>query len=305
MDTKKPITNLVRPDDGFGENYKYIIYSLMYAELNGLDFVYTPFKIMQHNYDEDPDYIPKKEKMINIIGHFKSDDDHTKLNIFDLLQFYHKNIEWCSKSRSLDLVKTLFYLDKVSPFDNSRTNIAIHIRRMNRHDYIVVDEGTKLRTPVYDELFERLAKDPITANRLPGMDVPVDLYTTIIGQLEQIYPNPQFHIFSQGNVADFKIFERDNTVLHINECLETTFLQLVYADVLVTAPSALSYTAGLISNNTIYYVQCLNPPLPHWNVIQNYQSSKMRHKFSSINNDDLKVTDFTYDPLSNTFERIL
>jgi len=304
----KTITNLLRPDDGFGENYKYLMYTLMYAEFNKYEFVYSQFELMRHNYNDEPDYINKKEKMINCIDTLKSNIPGVipqPMNIFELLQFYHKNVEWCSQSNSLKLLKSMFYLDKVNLYDTSFINIAIHIRRINPHDYIVVDQKSKDRVPMQDNLFQDILDSPITAIQLPGMDVPVDFYITVIQQLNQSYPNAKFHIYSQGNVKDFKIFENDNTLLHINESLETTFQQLVFADVLVTSPSSLSYTAGLLSNNTIYYVQCLNPPLAHWNIIQNYKSSKMKHKFSSLDNDTLVITDFTYDPCSNTFEKIL
>jgi hypothetical protein len=332
------ITNLLRPDDGFGENYKYLIYTLMYAEFNKCEFVYNPFKVMRHNYNDDPEYINKKEKMINCVENFKPflfENAHSgafsseksngsmrifdaqrcktetpgvtprTLNIFDLLQFYHQNVEWCSQSNSLKMLKSLFYLDKVNLYDTSVMNIAIHIRRINPHDYIVVDQNSKDRVPMRDNLFQEILNNPITAIQLPGMDVPRDLYINVIQQLEQSYPNAKFHIYSQGCVNDFKVFEKDNTMLHLNECLETTFQQLVFADILVTSPSSLSYVAGLLSNNIIYYVQCLNPPLPHWNIIQNYKSSKMKHKFSSIDNNTLAITDFTYDPCSNTFEKLL
>ena len=250
------ITNLLRPDDGFGENYKYLIYSLMYAEFNKCEFVYTPFKVMRHNYNDDPEYINKKEKMINCIDALKSkieDVTPRTLNIFDLLQFYHQNVEWCSQSNSLKMLKSLFYLDKVNLYDTSVMNIAIHIRRINPHDYIVVDQNSKDRVPMRDNLFQEILNNPITAIQLPGMDVPRDLYINVIQQLEQSYPNAKFHIYSQGSVNDFKVFEKDNTMLHLNECLETTFQQLVFADILVTSPSSLSYVAGLLSNNIIYY----------------------------------------------------
>ena len=115
----------------------------------------------------------------------------------------------------------------------------------------------------------------------------------------------QNFIFSRGDKDDFKLFNKGNITLHLNESLEESFIQLVYADILITAPSSLSYTAALLSNNTIYYVDCLNPKLPHWNIIQNYKSSKMKYKFSSIDNVDLAITDFNYDPYLDTFERIL
>ena len=199
------ITNLLRPDDGFGENYKYLIYSIMYAEFNKYDFVYKPFKDMRHNYNDDPEYINKKEIMINCIGNFKTEIPGRELNIFDLLKFYHTNIKWCSQSNSLKLLKSLFYLDKVNLYDTSIVNIAIHIRRINPHDYIIVDQISKDRVPIQDNIFQEILNNPRTAVQLPGMDVPLEFYVTIIRQLEHSYPNSKFHIYSQGNVNDFKV----------------------------------------------------------------------------------------------------
>lgn len=55
---------------------------------------------------------------------------------------------------------------------------------------------------------------------------------------------------------------------------------MVYADILVVSPSSLSYVAGILSNNTIYYINHCNPPLPSWNIIQGYNSERMYHKFT-------------------------
>ena len=62
-------------DDGFGAQYRLAIAALFYAEYNELEFVYTPFEKMQHNYDNDPLYLEKKENLINFIGNFEVDYD--------------------------------------------------------------------------------------------------------------------------------------------------------------------------------------------------------------------------------------
>ena len=53
------ITNPERTD-GFGAQFQTIIASAIYAELNNIPYIYTPFKMMEHNYDNDPEFLPKK-----------------------------------------------------------------------------------------------------------------------------------------------------------------------------------------------------------------------------------------------------
>jgi hypothetical protein len=305
------VTNPTRPNDGFGENFKFSIYSVMYAEFHKLTFVYTPFQDMEHNYNNDPNFLSDKETLINFIFNYSTTtkrppSSYRVLNPFELLKFYQSNIDWCSKSNSMITIKHLFRINKPSPFlqyNNTNTNtntntiiptinVAIHIRRMNDHDYNRAPE----------------AKAKGKAVMLAGMDVPNEFYLNVIEQfnnrLEYKNSNVIFHIYSQGIQSEFEeVFTniKNKIILHINEKLEDTFTQLVFADVLVMAPSALSYTAGLLSNsnNEVYYINFCNPPLPSWSVIQGYQSSRMKHEFiASI------PTPVYYDPNTDTFQKI-
>ena len=95
-------------------------------------------------------------------------------------------------------------------------------------------------------------KDRYTNNVLRGMDVANEFYIHILPKLESIYPDSNYHIFSQGNASNFeniRQLQTERIKLHVNESLEDTFCSLVFADVLVTAPSALSYCAGILNNN--------------------------------------------------------
>ena len=59
------ITNIIY-NDGFGENLKFIIYSIIYSEYMKMEFHYTPFtNLVEHNYDNDPYFLDKKENLIN------------------------------------------------------------------------------------------------------------------------------------------------------------------------------------------------------------------------------------------------
>lgn len=73
----------------------------------------------------------------------------------------------------------------------------------------------------------------------------------------------------------YKSIDENSIILHIDEPLDKTFVEMVYADILFMAPSALSYTAGILSDNTIYYIPYNCQPLSHWNIVEGYSSSKV------------------------------
>jgi hypothetical protein len=140
-------------------------------------------------------------------------------------------------------IKKLFRANKnrADFFDEKYLNIAVHVRRPNAHD-----------------------------SRVYGTDTPDQVYIRLIEELRNKYffRNPLFHIFSQGDEAQFRqIFPGNDVVFHVNESIEDSFTSLVLADVLVTSPSAFSHTAGLISEGTVYYMPFYHKPLPSWIVI--------------------------------------
>ena len=91
----------------------------------------------------------------------------------------------------------------------------------------------------------------------------------IINDIRSKYNNLKFHIYSQGILDSFKCFESDDTVLHINEDLFSTYTGLVAGNILVTSASSLSYSAALISDGIIYYLPFWHPPLNNWIVCEN------------------------------------
>lgn len=240
--TKKVVTN-GKKTDGFGAQFQQIIAASIYAELTQKDFFYSPFQEMEHNYDNIPDFISKKEKLINFIGNFKTIDEAIKNNYFIITDnyafFFDAHVAACASSTTLKKIKEVFRANKNSSnyFNNNCLNIAIHIRRPNPHD-----------------------------SRTYGTDLPNDLYSKIIDKLRIVYSsrNLLFHIYSQGAIENFEDFKAEDIVLHLNETLEDTYTGMVLADVLVTGRSSLSYTAGYLSEGTVYYNSYPHAPLPHW-----------------------------------------
>jgi len=232
--------------DGFGAQFQSIIISAVYAELHNKQFVYTPFLAMEHNYDNDPHFLEKKEQLINFIGHFDINEDLSIQPfgwVHEYYDFFESNLARCAESESLKKIAQVFRLgkDKKNYFSDENLNIAVHVRRPNSHD-----------------------------SRSDGPDIPDDVYLKIIQRLRDTYSlqHPLFHIYSQGDPDVFKhCFPFEDIVLHINETVEDTFCSMVLADVLVTSASSLSYVAGFLSEGTVYYIPFWHPPLPHWVVL--------------------------------------
>lgn len=228
--------------DGFGSQFRAIIACVFYAELYHMKYAYTPFAIMEHNYDNDQDFLAKKEWLINFIGNFDINKETNAIIPQEpaFFFFHQNNVIQLEKSIALKKIKEIFRAnkDKNNYFDSNRFNIAIHVRRPNPHD-----------------------------NRIDGTDTPDSVFLTIINKLRGDYfsKNPLFHVYSQGDRENFKAFEAPDIILHLNESIEDSFIPMVFADVLVTSRSTFSYTAGLLSEGTVYYMPpfgCL--PLPHW-----------------------------------------
>ena len=241
------ITN-PRRSDGFGAQFQTIIISAMYAELHNLNYVYTPFSKVEHNYNNDPSFVGKKEWLINFLDNFERNINNSVKQVTDykfMIDYFESNLVKSVQSDVLKKIKTVFRANKNSDtwFDKRYFNIAIHVRRSNLHDI-----GLE-RTSISDDLLLK------TIRKLR------DQYA---------HKNPLFHFYSQGKQRWFKLYKARDVLFHLDESTEDTFISMVLADALVMAPSSFSYTAGILSNGTIYYIPFWHPPLPHWISVHNF-----------------------------------
>ena len=239
--THADVTNPKRPD-GFGAQFQSIVCSAMYAEVHGMKFVYTPFTAMEHNYDNDPDFLHKKEQLINFIGNFdvyRGEPEVKRLDASFLAESFESDVVPYLNTDALKKIKRIFRENKNKQdyFGDSHFNIAVHMRRPNQHD-----------------------------TRIDGTDTPEGVFVNIINKLRSLYSskNALFHIYSQGREEDFTAIKASDVILHLNNSIEDTFSSLVFADALVASRSSFSYVAGILSEGTVYYIPFWHVPLPHW-----------------------------------------
>lgn len=240
----------IKSTDGFGAQYQKIIQTYIYCKLNGLNFVYTPFDQIEHNYNNDSNFIKNKEEIINLYNNIQRADETDNVMCMDyhntVRRWYDyktaENIDIACNSEHMSFIKKCFWENKdKNVYKNNKKNIAVHVRRSNPHD-------------------RGLAGDRITT--------PDDYYLNIMKYIRTKYQSSDllFHIYSQGNAADFVNYTGEDVVLHIDEDIDTSFICMVGADILVTSPSSLSYVAALISDGEIYYKPFWHNPRKNWIV---------------------------------------
>ena len=232
----------IHQTDGFGAQYQKIILTYIFCKLHNLNFLYTPFTSIEHNYNNDDNYEEKFEAFINLKNNIANiNNNANSINFHSIvLKYCESNIDTVCKSEHLEFIKKCFWEHKDrNVFNNTNINIAVHIRRENIHDKGLA--GTRVTTPnIY--------------------------YLNIMNSIREKYKNNnlQFHIYSQGNIENFKMLKENDVKFHLDEDIRTTFLELVAANILVTSPSSFSYCAALLSDGEIYYKRFWHNPRKEW-----------------------------------------
>jgi len=233
--------------DGFGSQFQNIISAIVFAEENNLNFVHIPFKSLEHNYDNNSSFVQTLEHAMNIDEKYPRMNNELKNEKFFVNKFGHYkvyfdgNIEKYLNSKALNDIKINYMANKKSkknyfPESHDMFNVVIHIRNINSHD-----------------------KQQYYKQQMYNYELKTQIKTSIIvmRNIVKKYEGKKimFHIMSQGEQHKFKLISKyfKNVKFHLNTPVETTFHQMVIADVLVTSKSSLSYTAALLSDNKIYY----------------------------------------------------
>jgi hypothetical protein len=232
--------------DGFGAQYQRILQTYIFCKIHNLSFVYNSFNMVEHNYDNDSNYINKLEKLINLKENIQNVETNTNIEYLDygsiVMKYFENNIDYSCESQHMDFIKKCFWENKKSNFfNNDKINVAVHIRRENN-----IDRG--------------LAGERVTT--------PNSYYLNVMNKIRDKYKDIDkellFHIYSQGNLESFKDLQNNDVKFYLNYDIIDSFTGMVAANVLVTSPSSLSYVAALISDGEIYYKRFWHGPRKNW-----------------------------------------
>ena len=226
------LTNRQR-DDGFGSQLQGLIYSIMFAECNNYSFAYSNIHKIDHNYDNNPNFVEDLENYINIKNNYintSNIDSSSVIEIPDGKEYVYMaiNTDKVLESPQFKNLKTIIYKNKKSPFNKDIFNIAIHIRKFNK-----CDNRTSSIAPYTNQY-----------------------YVELINTVKEFFidKNILFHIYSQGTLEEFNELKMESVLFHLNESIQDTFNGFLFADLLITGPSSFSYIAALLTDSEVIYV---------------------------------------------------
>jgi hypothetical protein len=250
--------------DGAGAQVLAVMSTMLFAEVNHLKYIHTPFVKLQHNYENDIEWERKWENFFNLgMGELKIGERVLKINheiyldedpliirkqanTLYLVRHCHEFIDLFPNqySRIKDRLVDKYYGSSKSScdlnYDLEKVNIAVHIRRGD------VNGNNQFW-------------DKFTENRYISNVLSKILEIIISQGLE-----PSVCVYSEGEKAGFLELERFNPKFYLNISPFTTFHNLVCADVLLLSKSTFSYSAALLSNGIVFYESFKHRPQNGW-----------------------------------------
>jgi hypothetical protein len=234
--------------DGFGSQFQTLLHMIYYSSVNNAEYIHIPIQTIEHNYTNDPLYVKSLEEFM-CVKKFKNIHDIDTSCISNIRHitnaecrnYFQEDVDRAMSHISLVTYKSVFWKNiNENHYNNNKFNISIHIRRGDvQPDY----NGGRY-----------------TSN---------EFYLTQMQYLCEKYKDRDilFHIYSEGLEGEFECFKTQNTVLHLNEDVKTTFVGLITSNVLVQSKSSFSYVAGLLSKGIVYHIPFWHPPLSSWILI--------------------------------------
>ena len=249
---KQTLFTIAGKTDGFGSQLQACFSLIAYCYYKNYTYIHTPMYRMHHN-DENIENFPNyMNNFINFESKFKTINQISNYETSILNQvkegfFVHGSLhpEYFYNTHVLNLLREIYYSNSkptITTFDNSKKNIAIHIRRGD-----------------------------VNPEKYPSRFISNQIYIDLIKKID--LSNTLIHIFSEGKSEDFNdIMESfpNKFILHLNENIQLTFHSMVKADTLVLSKSSFSYCAALLNENTIIanlITSWWHKPLKHWKKI--------------------------------------
>ena len=163
-------------------------------------------------------------------------------NVFQCHSFTEKKPQLYSKYKK-DLLNAYYSTPKgdLTSLNRNIINISLHIRRgdVNKNQ---------------------------NSTRFTENQHYIDILNFLLPILEKYNKTYSINLYSQGEVTDFKEFEKFTIDFHLNESIFSTFHNLIHSEILILAKSSFSYLAGLYSNNIIFYEDFWHKPQSTWYV---------------------------------------
>lgn len=216
--------------EGLGSVLQLYLHLYAYGKIKNKEILLPKFQNLNHYQHEK---ISKEEfhLIINDFFSFQYDLKRTdKIKFIEpkyLLRYFGEIYLNKKKYYISELSKKINY--KSIKYFKSDNTISVHIRNQNKLD------------------------TDFNLNREYFNKEKHNFYINLIENLINRFPEYEIHIFSQGDIKEFKFLDNFSINFHLNKPLIETFYHLITAKILVASNSSLSWTAHLFGLNERVY----------------------------------------------------
>jgi hypothetical protein len=263
--------------DGIGAQVQAVFSTMLFAKEFGITYAHTPFDEIwsDHSSKEWENFfnLGKDEVIINEIDKPPLNVVHInhplfisfKPNTLYIVEHCHSfvdsnnNAKLYSKltDRFIEKYQDSSKEDYKSFYEVGKINIAIHVRR-----------GDVSKTGEHSERYTDSLYYKYLLNNIKSILIDLKIDSSI-------------HLYSQGNIDDFHELKGLDINYHLDECVFTTFNNLVLSDVIIMSKSTYSYSAALLSKAIIIYEPFWHKPLKDW-IISTWNSDSKKATFDKL-----------------------
>lgn len=256
-------------NDGLGAQVQAILSTILISKQYNITYVHTPFIELEHTSGEEE----KFEKFFNLgANHLSMQSlDISKLNIVNIKHPY----EIKKEENTLYITQSCHdYADKYpDSYLNIIERISTNFIEKNENNYKSHYKENKLNVALH------VRRGDVSNNKNIQRFTGNEFYKNFLDELSticcKINIDLNINLYSHGTISDFNELKDFNINYYLNDCLETTFYNLVTSDLLIMSKSSLSYCAALMSKGIIIYQPFWHKPLSGWNIINNTRESDL------------------------------
>jgi len=269
-------------NDGLGAQIHSILSVLLVAKQYNLTYVHTPFHSLDHNRGKEKFF----EDIFNI---GQNEINISELKSVNLTIIYIKHpYQIKNRENTLYITQSCHqYADKYpDQYLNVRDSFKNKFYNYFKNNYKNYNKSKSFNIALHIRRGD-VSKDK---NEIRFTNNLYYLYIikNIIKILDSKNIEINIHLYSQGTECDFKEFKDFNIVYHLDECLFTTFYNLIESDMLVMSKSSLSYSAALLNENIVMYQEFWHKPLATWNKIE-FKDNDIYFDETNLTNQILKL----------------
>ncbi|MGV8996598.1 MAG: hypothetical protein ACOH12_06590 [Parvibaculaceae bacterium] len=238
--------------DGGGAQANACISAMAFARACGITYLHTPFQFVEHAAGDQAAWTAKWEAFFGLgTGERVITPTHDAVGV---KKFLDNASLW---KRDGIIVEAQHFQGICNAHPEMYQTIIPSLReKYNAHDKsgITLDKGDEdVTVAVHIRRGDVSVSDAATAGRFTSDERITHTIRDVLAAITAKGKTARVNVYSEGRVEDFKLFADMGCHLHIGRDVFETIHNLAMSDVLVTAKSAFSFVAGLISTGIKLY----------------------------------------------------